>query len=190
MDLTPENFIMKIKEMDKADRNKLKLKDLIDLIVKAPLAQNDENSALNLFQAQMQRMQRIDSFVDKCNRNQVDIAFLTAKNEELEKKNADLQEELNSVKENTQNVPKNDELNELRSEVNEIQQYLRINNLELVGLPEANKNESEETLLIHALNSLDGIVDPIRPEDIDISHPMKSKRKDNKRVHESCSSIH
>ena len=35
-DLTPTNFIQRIKEMEKADRNKIKLKDLIDIIMQAP----------------------------------------------------------------------------------------------------------------------------------------------------------
>ena len=52
-----------------------------------------------------------------------------------------------------------------------------------MGLPEPNQNESEETLLINALNSLQGIESPIRPEDIDISHPMKTRRTDEKKVH-------
>ena len=35
-ELTPVNFIQKIKAMDKATRNQLKLKDLVNLIVQAP----------------------------------------------------------------------------------------------------------------------------------------------------------
>ena len=58
-----------------------------------------------------------------------------------------------------------------------------MNNLEVVGLPEPNEGESEEKLLINAFNNLKGLENPIRPEDIDISHPLNSQRKDGKSVH-------
>ena len=38
-------------------------------------------------------------------------------------------------------------------------------------------------LLINAFNNLEGLENPIRPEDIDISHPLNSQRKDGKAVH-------
>ena len=37
--------------------------------------------------------------------------------------------------------------NDLKAQVNEIEQYLRVNNIEFVGLPVPNPGESEETLL-------------------------------------------
>ena len=36
---------------------------------------------------------------------------------------------------------------------------------------------------MNALNELDGLEFPVRPEDIDISHPLNSQRKDAKSVH-------
>ena len=80
-------------------------------------------------------------------------------------------------------VDRSGDVESLRKEINEIQQYLRINNLEIVGLPNTNENEPEETLILHALNNLEGIANVVTPEDIDISHPMKSQRTDGKRVH-------
>ena len=71
----------------------------------------------------------------------------------------------------------------LESEINSIQQYLRVNNLEIVGLPQRNNGESEETLLINAFNELEGLEKIVTPEDIDISHPLKSNRRDGKSVH-------
>ena len=82
-----------------------------------------------------------------------------------------------------ENPPPAEEIEKLQDEVNSIQQYLRVNNLEIVGLPAPNEGESEETLIINAFNELVGLVDPITPEDIDISLPLPSKRKDNKPVH-------
>ena len=66
---------------------------------------------------------------------------------------------------------------------NEIEQYLRANNVEIVGLPAPNTGESEETLIVNAINSLGGLPAPIAPEDIDISHSLPSQRRDGKPVH-------
>ena len=68
-------------------------------------------------------------------------------------------------------------------QINDIEQYLRVNNLEVVGLPQPNEGETEETLLVNAFNSLIGIDTTVRPEDIDISHPLNSRRQDGKPVH-------
>ena len=59
---------------------------------------------------------------------------------------------------------------------------MRVNNLEVVGLPEASIDEPEEDVLISALNSLAGLEKEIKIEYIDISHPIPTKRRDNKRV--------
>ena len=85
--------------------------------------------------------------------------------------------------ENFPNRNISDELIELKEQVQQIEQYTRINNLETVGLPDCNENESDETLIINALNSLEGLQKPIRHEDTDIAHPLKLKPKDNKPVH-------
>ena len=55
----------------------------------------------------------------------------------------------------------------------------------MVGLPPPNADdgETEEDVIINACNALVGISDPVRPEDIDISHPLKSDRRDGKPVH-------
>ena len=66
--------------------------------------------------------------------------------------------------------------------MNEIEQYLRVNNLEIVGLPEPNENETETEMIIDALNNLRGLQDEIKIGDVDIAHPIPSKRRDNKRV--------
>ena len=55
----------------------------------------------------------------------------------------------------------------------------------MVGLPPpiADDGESEEDVIIKACNAFVGISEPVRPEDIDTSHPLKSDRKDGKPVH-------
>ena len=65
MDLTPENFISRIKNMEKSDRNKLKLKELIDLIVQAPLYTYDENATMKNIENDIARMAgRLDTVLD------------------------------------------------------------------------------------------------------------------------------
>ena len=75
------------------------------------------------------------------------------------------------------------EIKDIRNQLNDIEQYLRVNNIEIVGLPQPNDEEPEETMIVNALNSLVGIEEPIRPEDIDISHSLKTNRRDGKPVH-------
>ena len=171
--------------MNRAERLKLKANDLIELIV-----MYDDNVAMKNLETSLHSLSaRFDTFSAMCQTNVREIAELKMKNIELYNKNDELQRELNDLKaQDAQDPPPNvvdtnEDIESLRKEVNEIQQYLRINNLEVVGLPEANENESEETLLLHAFNSLEGIENVVTPEDIDISHPMKSQRTDGKRVH-------
>ena len=70
----------------------------------------------------------------------------------------------------------------IHKHLNSIEQYLRINNIEIIGLPEPSEEENNEELLLKALNSLENITYQIVKEDIDISHPIPSRRKDEKRV--------
>ena len=79
----------------------------------------------------------------------------------------------------------NQKLQELENQIHEIEQYLRVNNVEIVGLPAPviADGETDESVIVNALNSLVGLTHPIRAEDIDISHPLKSQRRDNKPVH-------
>ena len=118
--------------------------------------------------------------------NKAEIAGLKTKNEELEVRNVDLQKHLEVVKrESVTTDEMKHEIAELKKQLNEIEQYLRVNNLEIVGLPNPlpDTNETEETVMIEALNSLRGLDIVVKPEDIDISHPLPSKRKDKKPVH-------
>merc|ERR1712013_416921 len=131
--------------------------------------------------------------------NRTEISSLKNKNDDLQKSNAALQAEITLLKVHAKEcadhrrqpapppqqphvqIP-NDDLENLRTkvaemevELNSIQQYLRVNNLEIVGLPAPNDGESEESLLIHALNDLEGLTNRVTPQDIDISHPLPSK---------------
>ena len=65
------------------------------------------------------------------------------------------------------------ELNSCNEHVNNIEQYLRINNIEIVGLT-TEENDNEEDVILEVLNNLEDI--NITSGDIDISHAICSKR--------------
>ena len=136
---------------------------------------------------QMQQTLKLVS--DMATQNKDEIAGLKVKNEDLEQRNGQLQAELDEQRrERLEAEGPNDinqEISEIKKQLNDIEQYLRVNNVEIVGLPNPlpETNEKEETLIINALNSLQGLYIVVRPEDIDISRPLPSKRRDKKPVH-------
>jgi hypothetical protein len=193
-DLTVANFVDRIKNMGERERGKLTAKELIDLIIQIP----DAPATIELaeLRAAIDHVTKISSV------NQTEILALKTSNDDLVKKNTSLNLEITLLKTHAQECndrqqnrpqpanlppPPNDDIkkkiNEIESELNSIQQYLRVNNLEVVGLPQANNGESDETLLINAFNQLEGLENIVTPEDIDISHPLKSNRRDGKLVH-------
>lgn len=130
--------------------------------------------------ASIETMQESLKFVTQATAaNSSEIQRLSAENVKLKDEN----EALRKAKTENANPNLGAEFKDLQEQVQQIEQYLRSNNLEIVGLPDCEENESDETLIVNALNSLVGLEKPITPEDIDISHPLKSKRKDNKPVH-------
>ena len=206
--LTPENFVEKIKQMGKRERSKITAEKLIDLICQMadpPVFDpsiDDEPISIQLSELRTS----MQHFTKMATVNQTEITALKIENAEYAKKNVALQTQIDLLKIHSQECkqnraqpvaaphPRNDEtqaefkrlqdqITNLQNEVNNIQQYLRVNNLELVGLPDPNDGESDETLIINALNALDGLDTVLRPEDVDISHPLNSNRKDNKPVH-------
>lgn len=179
-DLTPVNFIQQIKQMDRAERNKISAKKLIELIIAAP--ENDDKigsleNNLRAFKTVLDHVSNISA------QNKVEIDALKAQNQQLNQENVQLRADINDLHEKDE--AKETSLNDLQSQVNEIEQYLRSNNIEIVGLPPPNieAGETDEDVIINACNSLVGIDEPIRHEDIDISHPLNSRRKDGKPVH-------
>ena len=80
-ELTPTNFIHRIKEMDKSERNRLKLKDLLDLIVQAPLFTIDENAAMKIMQTEISTLTaNFKVFSALATKNQEEIVVLKGKN--------------------------------------------------------------------------------------------------------------
>ena len=176
-ELTPMNYIQRIKAMTGADRRAITAKKLIELIVATP-APDERQLQIDTQLTQLQNSLNLISTIATANKEEITT---------LRRENAEMSREIQELKETPANV-ENDanltkQIEELQSQVNEIDQYLRVNNLEFVGLPAPNEGETEETVIINACNSLVGLSVVVRPEDIDISHPLPSKRRDGKPVH-------
>ena len=150
-ELTPANYIQRIKSMTGADRRAITAKKLIELIVATPTP--DERQAhIDAQLAQLQDSLHLVSTIAAANKEE--ITTLRRENTEMSREIQDLKEN-GANAENEANLTK--EIEELRSQVNEIDQYLRVNNLEFVGLPPPNQGETEETVIINACNSLTGL---------------------------------
>ena len=67
----------------------------------------------------------------------------------------------------------------LSRQLDGVDQYLHVNKVEIVGLPEV--NVSDESMVIEAINNM-GPSTPLTLNDIDICHILPSNRKDKKRV--------
>ena len=193
-DLTPFNFVARIKEMDKAERGRIATKKFIELIVQLPDSDRETDLKMSNLELVVQGFKgTLDHVLATANRNKEDIAALNAHNTRLTRENDELRgtvRELTTRLTENENVVKADndcrrKINELQSQIHEIEQYLRVNNLEIVGLPapDVEHGETDESVIVDALNSLVDLPNPIHAEDIDISHPLKSQRRDNKPVH-------
>ena len=187
--LTPENFIFQIKQMDTRGRGKLTAVKLLELILAKADLEDDrlhelDHKISDLFVKYEESKQSIF-------RNSVDIrsvreaipAVIQGANNNNNNNN-----NINNINNNEAIVAINKKLHEMQGQIFEMDQYLRVNNIEVVGLPlpENDENgapaETHEEILIEALNSLNEFHGQITGEDIDICHPIPSRRKDKKDV--------
>ena len=74
------------------------------------------------------------------------------------------------------------QLRQVQKSVNNIEQYLRVNNIEIVGLPDPTENQSHEEVILEAINSLENLAYKVTRDDIDISHPIPTRRRDGKKL--------
>ena len=76
-----------------------------------------------------------------------------------------------------------EKINKQETHINGIEQYIRVNNLEIIGIPPAEQDGAPivDTLL-EIFNALPDLQTPVTENDIDISHIMPSDRKDGKLV--------
>ena len=203
-----------IKNMSIRERKKIAHEDLLNLILSLDdNADSINKNELNSINDTIKEMLiTINIVKDEATKNSAAIINLKNQNEkEMDElhdmiinpvvpKNEEIHNEINDLRNMIENaIPNNNnntdfyaETNELRDlisniqiEVDEIQQYLRVNNLEIVGLPPENidgNNDQYDTenLLLELFNTDMGVT--INQEDIDISHIVPSRRSDGKQV--------
>ena len=129
-DLTSDNFIQRIKQMDIPQRNKIPAKKLIDLIMGLPDQDQATLEKVKTLEMTIQQIQTSVALVtDMATANKGEIAHLKVQNAKLEQRNAELEGEIETMKdEDEHNEPLGQEIEDLRNQVNDIEQYLRINN--------------------------------------------------------------
>ena len=165
------NFVSEIKKMADREPNKLRASDLIDLIMQVPDLPM-HGSQYEELTSKVEGLIVTTQMADSCSVNNVTLLInLEAKNKIISNQNNEMKEEIHQLK---------SQVNTSKDQFDNIEQYLRINNIEIVRLPPM-ENQNEEEVILKALNNLDDI--NITSNDIDICHPIPSKRCDGKSVH-------
>ena len=164
--------VASIKAMSTRDRNKITKEELLTLIlsIEDPPNQNDLAESINTLSA------TINLVKDEAMNNKVMIIQLQTENKEIMKRYEIQDEQIKKLSTDNEG---------LRGDLEEMNQYLRINNLEIIGLPSIQEMENEdiindEQILLQFFNSKMGV--DITEADIDISHEIPTRRKDKRRV--------
>ena len=172
-ELKCDNFVSAIKCMSSRERNK------INLIIQLPgdfrkdVSRDTDSkieeltSAINLVRAQAS--------------NTAELMNFKTENVTLRKDNEMILASSSNMKEGIFRLE--DKLNSQEIHINGIDQYLRVNNLEIVGLPPAEPQGTPiEDTLLEIFNGLPELSKQVSPDDIDICQVMPSDRKDSKLV--------
>ena len=166
--LSPDNFIEEIKKMGARDRNKIPKEKLIDLIVKLAEAPYDinklENRIVKLETNYLQLKSDVLNNTTSINKHSHDLRNLPTDSQVNINKIAELEEQLKHT----------------NKQILNIEQYLRVNNVEIIGLPQPNAEETHEEVILKAINALPDLQYEINSDHIDISHPIPTRRKDEK----------
>ena len=167
--LTPTNFVQKIKDMDNRDRSKLKADTLIKLII-----QLDETAANNQV---LKQINELSSIINKVQQNTLENA---KELKDLREENLARAEENKVLEEKLKVIAEENDV--LRSQVDGIDTYLRVNNLEINGLDSplpseinGGNTESTEEMVLKCLNGLFEDDFRLTSDDIDICHELPSK---------------
>ena len=175
--LTVDNFVREIKNMDARARGKLRTEDLVNLIVQVP--DRDEQSP------KIDEITRIvTDLQNSVIANSQEILKIKVENQVLREEKIAMTTQIDSLLE---------DVSTLKSDVEGIEQYNRINNIEIVGLEKKPlQDETEEDMILACLN---GMVDEERenngdgeeedkftPADIDISHILPKFNNEHSHV--------
>ena len=164
-ELTAENVVLKIKSMPQSKRNKIPKDELLSLICQLP----DEVPSMESFK---ELNNKVEGLINTCSFFQSQAVDNSACIRNLEKTVQSLQ---------SNNAALHNDVACLNVEINSIQQYLRVDNVEVIGLPLPQENVSDADLLVKCFKDLD-LEHELLKEDIDICHEVPSRRKDKKRV--------
>ena len=100
-DLTPANFIMKIKAMNKRERSKIVAEKLIELILEIP----DDDPRIAAMDARLNQLHGCITHITKlANENQTVIAVLKEENESLKHSKLETVTEINNLKKEIQDI--------------------------------------------------------------------------------------
>ena len=163
--------------MSENQRSKLTKKNLLDLILDAPLDHKYVTiTKFNELHASIEAVKGLST------KNSVEKTVLKKSNEEMKIDNANLNRLNNELQGKFDKAV--DEVSNLRDQINEIEQYLRVNNVEIVGYPDFDSTTIDyEDMLLEVFNQLPGFQEnPLTKADIDICHPLNTERKDQKNV--------
>ena len=169
--LTPENFISLIKKMMERERKKIRLEKLLELILNTP---ERSISPLNI-----DHEQKINMLMASMELINSQTSSNTAEIQNLKNRNDDLRSECESLKQKYATTQ--EKIKDHGTHLNNIEQYLRVNNLEIVGVPEATENLTDEATLLEIFNSIPDLPETITAKDIDICHIIPSNRRDKKK---------
>ena len=175
MVLTVENFITEIKAMLPRDRKHIRSEELINLILLLPDPPSieiiDLSTKMTELSTQMNQIQQ--SAID----NSQEIIKLKDSNAELHRINRDLCLDVTKLNTDTANFKK---------QIESLEQYSRINNIEIVGIDEPNIDvEAVEDVILECLNSLspdNAVGQKLVRADIDICHILPKKNNEHSHV--------
>ena len=168
--LTPENFINTVKDMSPRDRNKIRSERLIELIIQfADMNENKADEFLQLVNRVSTLEQQYEYIKTESLSNAANIINIRSQNVNNEQ-----------IDTNTEKIKAIElEISGMNKHLLGIEQYLRVNNIEIVGMPEPSvvndELESHEEVLLKVLNSLKDLDYTLTKEDIDISHPIPTR---------------
>ena len=184
VELTPTNFIQRIKSMNETDRKKVRLQQLMSLILQVPDDISTESPNNSVIAEKLSELSAsIDYIKSMSTNNAAEIILLQTANQNLTVENNVSNDNNDLLKNHIKSLEQ--KLEAHQNHLYAIEKYLRVNNLEIVGFPEAeNPGESKiEDTLIEIFNSLPDMKEtPVTPNDIDICHVIPSDRKDKKLV--------
>ena len=174
-DLTADNFISAIKKMGDRDRKKILADRLIELI----LSMEDKPDQLMNIEKKITELELKYEFI------KTETFTITSEIALIQSTIPSSNNNLGSAYQISNDVKIKElekEMVDIHKHLNSIEQYLRVNNIEIVGLPEPIVEETNEQVILKALNSMDEFSYELTKEDIDISHPIPSRHKDGKIV--------